>query len=79
MKYSTPDDEEENLGPSKSALKREMTALQKLGVALVALSRDQLKKVDMPERLRDAIHDAPAVHSARSTSPPAAIYRQSHA
>jgi hypothetical protein len=55
MKYSTPDDEEENLGPSKSALKREMTALQKLGVALVALSRDQLKKVDMPERLRDAI------------------------
>jgi hypothetical protein len=58
MKYSTPDDEEENLGPSKSALKREMTALQKLGVALVALSRDQLKKVDMPERLRDAIHDA---------------------
>lgn len=58
MKYSTPDDEEENLGPSKSALKREMTALQKLGVALVALSRDQLKKIDMPERLRDAIHDA---------------------
>ncbi|MDO8315826.1 MAG: ribosome biogenesis factor YjgA [Rugosibacter sp.] len=58
MKYSMPDDEEENLGPSKSALKREMTALQKLGVALVSLSRDQLKKIDMPERLRDAIHDA---------------------
>jgi len=58
MKYSTPDDEEENLGPSKSALKREMTALQKLGAELVGLSRDQLKKIDMPERLRVAIHDA---------------------
>ena len=58
MKYSTPDDEEDNLGPSKSALKREMTALQKLGAELVGLSRDRLKKMDMPERLRDAIHDA---------------------
>lgn len=58
MKYSMPDDEEENLGPSKSALKREMTALQKLGAELVGLSRDRLKKMDMPERLRDAIHDA---------------------
>lgn len=58
MKYRTPDDEEENLGPSKSALKREMTALQKLGAELVGLSRDRLKKMDMPERLRDAIHDA---------------------
>jgi ribosome-associated protein len=58
MKYSMPDDDEENLGPSKSALKREMTALQKLGAELVGLSRDRLKKMDMPERLRDAIHDA---------------------
>lgn len=58
MKYHTPDDEEENLGPSKSALKREMTALQKLGAELVGLSRDRLKKIEMPERLREAIHDA---------------------
>jgi ribosome-associated protein len=58
MKYSAPDEAEENLGPSKSALKREMIALQKLGVELVKLSRDQLKKIDMPERLRDAILDA---------------------
>jgi ribosome-associated protein len=58
MKYSTPDDDEENLGPSKSALKREMTALQKLGAELVGLSKDQLKKIDMPDRLREAIHDA---------------------
>ncbi|MCK9989004.1 MAG: ribosome biogenesis factor YjgA [Rugosibacter sp.] len=58
MKYSAPDEAEENFGPSKSALKREMIALQKLGVELVALSRDQLKKIDLPERLRDAILDA---------------------
>jgi ribosome-associated protein len=58
MKYSAPDEAEENFGPSKSALKREMIALQKLGVELVALSRDQLKKIDLPERLRDAILDS---------------------
>lgn len=58
MRYSASDGAEENLGPSKSALKREMIALQKLGGELVALSRDQLKKIDMPERLREAIHDA---------------------
>lgn len=58
MEYSEPDEGEENFGPSKSALKREMIALQKLGVELVKLSRDQLKKIDMPERLRDAILDA---------------------
>lgn len=45
-------------GPSKSSLKREMTALQKLGEALTELSPDRLKKIDMPERLRDALQDA---------------------
>ncbi|TBR16435.1 ribosome biogenesis factor YjgA [Rugosibacter aromaticivorans] len=58
MTYSAPEDEEEVLGPSKSALKREMTALQKLGAELVVLSPERLKKIDMPERLKDAIHDA---------------------
>ena len=45
-------------GPSKSSLKREMTALQKLGEALTELSPERLKKIDMPERLRDALQDA---------------------
>jgi ribosome-associated protein len=45
-------------GPSKSALKRQMTALQDLGAELVALSSERLKKIDMPETLRDAIRDA---------------------
>jgi ribosome-associated protein len=45
-------------GPSKSSLKREMTALQKLGEALAELSPERLKKIDMPGRLRDALLDA---------------------
>jgi ribosome-associated protein len=49
---------EEYSGPSKSQLKREMTALQDLGAELVKLSKDRLAKIDMPERLRDALLDA---------------------
>ncbi len=45
-------------GPSKSQLKREMTALQDLGAELVALSKERLAKIEMPERLRDALLDA---------------------
>jgi ribosome-associated protein len=35
-----------------------MTALQDLGAELVALSKERLAKIDMPERLRDALRDA---------------------
>ena len=45
-------------GPSKSQRKRESTALQALGARLVALSADRLKKIDMPEGLREALLDA---------------------
>ncbi len=41
--------------PSKSQLKREMTALQKLGEDLIAEPRDRVKRVPMPEDVRDAI------------------------
>jgi ribosome-associated protein len=43
--------------PSKSQRKRESTALQDLGVELVALSRDQLKRIELPDNLRAAIRD----------------------
>jgi ribosome-associated protein len=49
---------DEYSGPSKSQLKREMTALQDLGAELVALSKERLAKIDMPDRLRDALLDA---------------------
>ena len=45
-------------GPSKSQLKREAEALQKLGGELVELSAERLKKIDMPDNLREAIRDA---------------------
>lgn len=43
---------------SKSQKKRDMTALQKLGEELVEQARERLDKVELPEALRDAIHDA---------------------
>jgi len=54
-------------GPSKSQLKREMTALQDLGAELVALSKERLAKIEMPERLRDALLEAQRItkHEAR--------------
>ncbi|AKZ64333.1 hypothetical protein F506_18165 [Herbaspirillum hiltneri N3] len=47
--------EQEYDRPSKSQLKRDMTALQKLGEELVAEPRDRVKRVPMPEDVRDAI------------------------
>lgn len=47
--------EQEYDRPSKSQLKREMTALQKLGEDLVAEPKDRVKRVPMPEDVRDAI------------------------
>ncbi|MDP2169109.1 MAG: ribosome biogenesis factor YjgA [Rhodocyclaceae bacterium] len=44
--------------PSKSARKRAMDDLQTLGVELVTLSKDQLKKIDLPEKLGLAVRDA---------------------
>ncbi|GAB3399542.1 DUF615 domain-containing protein [Massilia agilis] len=47
--------EQEYDRPSKSAMKRQMTELQKLGEQLVAEPRDRVKRVPMPEEVRDAI------------------------
>ncbi len=44
--------------PSKSQLKRDMIALQKLGVQLVELGPDQLKRIELPEDLRAAVVEA---------------------
>lgn len=44
--------------PSKSRLKREMDALQSLGEQLVAVKPERLAKIDMPEKLREALRDA---------------------
>ncbi len=44
--------------PSKSQLKRDMHALQALGEALIALPKDALKRMPMPEKLDDAVREA---------------------
>jgi ribosome-associated protein len=53
--------------PSKSQRKRDMHALQALGVELTRLSREQLDRLDLPEDLRAAIDFSHRVtsHEAR--------------
>lgn len=53
--YQSSEFEQEYERPSKSELKRQMNALQELGEALVAEPRDRVKRVPMPEDVRDAI------------------------
>ncbi len=48
---------------SKSQLKREVEALQELGVKLTLLSADRLKKFAMDENLRDALLFAQTIKS----------------
>jgi ribosome-associated protein len=51
-------DDEEDLGPSKSARKREAHALQKLGQQLIGLRDAELAQLPLPEVLLEAIHEA---------------------
>jgi ribosome-associated protein len=54
--YEDFDDEIEYV--SKSQMKRDMNALQDLGVALIDLPKSHLKKLNLPEALYTAIRDA---------------------
>ena len=47
--------DEEYDGPSKSQLKRDMLALQKLGALLVDEPKDRVMRVPLPDDVRDAI------------------------
>ena len=58
MRHQDDHEEEVDLPPSKTKIKKQMIELQDIGEQLVALSKDQLKEVDIPENLRDAIHEA---------------------
>jgi ribosome-associated protein len=53
--FQSSEFEQEYSRPSKSQLKRESTALQKLGQELINEARDRVKRVPMPEDVRDAI------------------------
>ena len=50
--------EEDELPPSKSQIKRECDALQKIGEDLIALKNSELDEIDLPEELESAIHEA---------------------
>jgi ribosome-associated protein len=53
--FQSSEFEQEYDRPSKSQRKREMTALQYLGAELIAEPRERVKRVPMPEDVRDAI------------------------
>ena len=53
--FSSTEFEQEYERPSKSEMKRQVNALQDLGAALIAEPRDRVKRVPMPEDVRDAI------------------------
>jgi len=63
--------EEEDLPISKTRRKQQMDELQALGEELVTLSPERLKKIDLPESLRDAVSAA-----QRKTRPDEARRRQ---
>ena len=54
-------------GPSKSQRKRESTALQEMGAELAELSTERLKKIVMPDNLREALRAAQRItqHGAK--------------
>lgn len=57
------DEEFEDLGPSKSELKRQMHARQDIAETLANLSLDALKTVPLEESLRDAIRETHKIKS----------------
>jgi ribosome-associated protein len=61
--HTEPDDEPQYDGPSKSQRKRESHALQDIGAQLVALSANQLKRIEMPDNLRLAIEETQRTRS----------------
>jgi ribosome-associated protein len=56
-------DPDDALGPSKSAVKREAHAAQKLGEGLVGLDAEALDTLPVSDRLRDAIEAARAIRA----------------
>lgn len=62
--HNNEDLEEEFSGPSKSAVKRQMTALQEMGEALTRLTEKQLEKIPLDdERLASAVRETQHIKS----------------
>ncbi|MDQ9170297.1 ribosome biogenesis factor YjgA [Oxalobacteraceae bacterium R-40] len=61
--FQSDEFEQEYDRPSKSQLKREMTALQKLGEELLAEPKERIKRLPLPEDVRDAILECQTIKS----------------
>lgn len=59
--FSSSEFEQDYERPSKSEMKRQVNALQELGEQLVNEPRDRVKRVPMPEDVRDAILEAQTI------------------
>jgi len=59
--FSSSEFEQDYERPSKSEMKRQVNALQDLGEQLVNEPRDRVKRVPMPEDVRDAILEAQTI------------------
>lgn len=55
-------EDEEELPPSKTKIKKQMHELRDLGMELTELSKDQLAQLDIPENLRDAIREMKSIN-----------------
>jgi ribosome-associated protein len=56
-KHHEEDENLEELPPSKTKIKKQMLELQNLGEQLAELNKDQLKELELPDNLRDAINE----------------------
>ena len=68
MSQYQDDNEWEDWGPSKSQLKRDAEALQKMGEEIVSLSHSELEKIPLDEELAEAVarvREGDAVFSPR--------------
>ena len=59
----TNEEEQEHHLPSRSQLKRESDALQKIGEELILLSADDLDSMDLPDTLDEAVRAARKIQS----------------
>lgn len=57
MHYHDDNPDELDLPPSKTKIKKQMHELQDIGEQLVALGKDKLKELELPERLFDAVSE----------------------
>jgi ribosome-associated protein len=55
-------EEEEPPAPSKTKIKKQMHELRDFGAELTELSKEQLAQLDLPDNLRDAIHEMKSIH-----------------